>query len=581
MYFRQQSGGFSRMAKELLTNDQIILKSILQQKRAEVAPELSEAKYFEIFVAEQWLKNYDLNYDEIELGNIGDGGDGGIDGLYAFLNGDLVTEDTDTSPYKKDVSLTLYLIQAKTSPGFSETAVDKFVASTRDLLNLSTNLGSLKTVYNADVLKAMGWFRKVHTELAARFPSLTISYVYASQGEEVHDNVRRRVDFLRDTVKQLFSNCSFEFAFVGAPQLLELARQAPKRTYDLRLVENPISAGNVGYLCLVRVADYFDFISLPKDSTRVLNWALFESNVRDYQGATEVNEGIATSLRAKGSEDFWWLNNGVTILSTRGAIVGKTLTLEDPQIVNGLQTSVEVFKYLSTSPDAPDDRNILVRVIVPTVASSRERIIRATNSQTQIPAASLRATDEIHRDIEDHFATAGLFYDRRKNFHKNAGRPKEKIVSIPYLAQAVMAIVLQEPDSSRARPSSLLKSNEDYRRVFNPDYPVDLFLKCARIMKTVESFLRTEDDDEVRLIGRNNVQFHVATLAVAMATGQQTIRPVDMVSLDLGALSEDLLRECRDKVTKAFWDIVEKGDYLPDQLAKSSESTRAVLDLLK
>src|SRR5262245_48700743 len=35
------------------------------------------------------------------------------------------------------------------------------------------------------------------------------------------------------------------------------------------------------------------------------------------------------------------------------------------------------------------------------------------------------------------FETKALFYDRRKNYHKNLGRPKDRVISIPYLAQAV------------------------------------------------------------------------------------------------------------------------------------------------
>ena len=117
-----------------------------------------------------------------------------------------------------------------------------------------------------------------------------------------------------------------------------------------------------------------------------------------------------------------------------------------------------------------------MRVIVPRTESSRDQIIKATNSQTAIPPASLRATERIHRDIEDYFASRGLFYDRRKNYYKNQGRPICDIVSIPFLAQAVLAVALQEPDNSR-RPSSLLKEDVDHERIFNPKLPLDLFRK--------------------------------------------------------------------------------------------------------
>jgi hypothetical protein len=39
-----------------------------------------------------------------------------------------------------------------------------------------------------------------------------------------------------------------------------------------------------------------------------------------------------------------------------------------------------------------------------------------------------------------------------------------------------MAIALQRPNDARAHPSSLLKRNEDYEKVFNRSYPIALYL---------------------------------------------------------------------------------------------------------
>lgn len=60
-------------------NDQIILYSILKEKQKVIAPNYSESEYFEIFTAEEILKDFDLSYEEIQAGIIGGGADGGID----------------------------------------------------------------------------------------------------------------------------------------------------------------------------------------------------------------------------------------------------------------------------------------------------------------------------------------------------------------------------------------------------------------------------------------------------------------------------------------------------------------------
>ena len=69
------------------TNDLILLNQLLDQRLSEIGAGLPESEYFEIFSAEQVLKDDDLSYDELESGIIDGGGDGGIDSIYLFVNG--------------------------------------------------------------------------------------------------------------------------------------------------------------------------------------------------------------------------------------------------------------------------------------------------------------------------------------------------------------------------------------------------------------------------------------------------------------------------------------------------------------
>jgi hypothetical protein len=66
----------------MANNDQIILDQILEQQRIQRSPSASKSNFFETFVAEQVLKDADLSNEEVESGLVGDGGDGGIDGIY-------------------------------------------------------------------------------------------------------------------------------------------------------------------------------------------------------------------------------------------------------------------------------------------------------------------------------------------------------------------------------------------------------------------------------------------------------------------------------------------------------------------
>ncbi|MBI5861835.1 MAG: AIPR family protein [Rugosibacter sp.] len=548
-------------------NDKIILEQIIDQKHKALAATSPKSEFFEIFVAEQVLKDYDLGYDEIESGIVGGGNDGGIDSMYVLVNGELAQEDFDISTLKKGVVIETVIIQAKFTDGFGENAVEKLTAATEDLFNLGKDLDSMKSVFNDGVRSSVANFRRIQAGLASKFPALRFRYIYASKGSDPHPNVQRKSEILGEKLKGLFSNADFSFEFLGAAELLSQARREPPSAHNLTLAENPISSsGDVGYISLVKLRDFDAFI---RDGAGKLRRNLFEANVRDYQGSTAVNEEIGDSLKAKGWEDFWWLNNGVTIVAAKATVSAKTLTLEDPQIVNGLQTSNEIYRYFSEANTAGDERNLLVRVIVPTKPESRDRVIKATNSQTSIPPASLRATDKIHRDIEEHLRPYGLFYDRRKNLHKNEGRPLDQIVGIPLMAQAVMSILLQRPDDARARPSSLLKKDEDYSRVFSTSIPIGVYRVCSTIVRRIDALMRSDATLDAR--ERNNVLFYVAMRVAAIATGKTEPSAVDIAAIDPATVDEDSIRKSLAAV-KTIYDGMGGGD----QIAKGSQLVEAL-----
>lgn len=259
-----------------------------------------------------------------------------------------------------------------------------------------------------------------------------------------------------------------------------MTRDVPTTSRTLDVSESPIGTAAGSYVALVNLKKYFEFIS---ENGKIAK-NIFDSNVRDYQGSVIVNTAIRQTLSDDNSQNFWYLNNGVTIITPKVISSGKQLTIEDPQIVNGLQTSYEIYQHFSNATDSKnEERSLLVRIICEENEAARDKIIRATNSQTAIPPASLRSADEIHRNIEDFLKPNGFFYDRKKNFHRNQGIQVSKIISIPYMAQAMMAITLLKPDSARARPSTLLNSDKDYKAIFSLDKSIDIYLKVIQIIK--------------------------------------------------------------------------------------------------
>jgi hypothetical protein len=275
-----------------------------------------------------------------------------------------------------------------------------------------------------------------------------------------------------------------------------------------------------------------------------------------------VNDQILYTLENPGEEDFWWLNNGITILASRVTPGSKQLLIENPEIVNGLQTSSEVYNYFSQRKPTAEKRTVLIRVIVPKSSESRDKIIRATNSQTQIPSSSLRSTDKIQRDIEEYLKPFGWYYDRRKNYYKNLGKPVDRIISISLLAQSIMSILLLKPDFARARPSTLIREDEDYLKIFNTKYPIALYKIAIEMERLIDKYLRTKLDNGK---DKNNCKYYMLMLCCLECTNKKKPKAEDIEKIKLELLTEDKLEIIFNVVYKTYKDA---GG--TDQAAKGS-----------
>lgn len=560
----------------MASNDKYLLDQLLLENQNRIAPELSESDFFEIFSAELLLKNYGLSYDEIETGIIGGGNDGGIDAIYGFVDDELIVPDSEFSNAK---TIELVVIQAKRTAGYQEGAINSLISTFHDLLDLEADLDSYSGAYNSDLIGFFRTFRAVYRSLITKFPLLSFSFNYVTKGNssEVHPNVDRRTITLRERIQERFSEFEYVFNFYGARDLLELARKQSVPSLNLRITE-ALSAVDGGYVCLVSLQDYFDFITDESDKRRQL---IFDANVREYEGSVEVNKGIRKTLQAGNEEiNFWWLNNGITIVAANATLSSKDLILEDAKVVNGLQTSQEIYRHFSSNPELEDYRLILIRVIKTNKESIRNEIIKATNSQSRIPAYSLRATESIHHDIEQDFLFNGLYYDRQKNFYKNQGKPKNQIISIQYLAQAVGAIILQRANDSRGRPTSLIKSEEIYSQIFNEKYPIDLYLKCARLMRIIDNYLRSEAP-EYASKEKTNLRFPMGMFISAYLVGTVSIRPELFVNTTLDEVDSSLLLSVANHTWQMFEQLKREKSMDGDLVAKNKEFDQVVLDRIK
>ena len=543
-------------------NDQILLTEILRQEAEDFEESLTESDFFEFYSANQLLKEFELSYDEIKAGIAGDSLDGGADSIYVFVNGDLIKEDSNVrEKYKKNPDIELVVLQSKRESGFGEEALLKFSRLSKNLLDLDFEREKYSGRYNEAVLSAFEIFKNTYVALVTKRPSLKVSFYYATMGSEVHGNVRQQADELISDVNEMLPASTVTVDFIGAHELVALSQERPNEVFRLPTVEAPLSTSEKVFIALTNIRDFYTFVS---DENGKLLRHIFESNVRDYQGKTNVNKEIQSTLVGTEGEEFWWLNNGITILGTDATTPGgKELIVHNPQIVNGLQTTSEIHRFFTDNPTriAIENRSVLIRIIVPENEETRDRIIRATNSQSPIPKSSLRATDIIHRSIEDYFKSRSLYYDRRKNYYKNEGRKPKEIISLPFLSQCLMSTLLQRPDSARARPSTLLEDDESYGRLFHQNNSLKTYYIASSWGRGIE--LRLKETKKYETSEISDIKFYVLYYLTCTSFGSlypnsagfNALEDIDLLPEDIDSATEvcyNLYRELggTDKVAK-------------------------------
>jgi hypothetical protein len=555
-------------------NAQILLENLIEQEFQNNDNYSIISDYFEFFSASQILKNQGLSDDEVDNGIVGKGLDGGCDSIYLFLNNLLITPDViDHISAPKDSILEMIIIQSKKTTSFGEAAVMKWKTISGNLLDLSKKITDFMERYNADVLEAFTTFRDTYTRLITSRVKLKFRFYYATLASELHPNVIQQAEELKDTIKGLFPNAVVEVTFVDSDALFDMYNAVIENRVNLRFADIPISPNQKNYVALVDLKSYFNFIVNDEGDVRK---SFFDSNVRDYQGKNNVNNSISETLHRIDNNDFWWLNNGVTVLASEATLVNnRELQIVNPEIVNGLQTSMEIYNYFSQNREAleSEKRSVLLRIIVPDNEESRDQIIFATNNQTNIPKATLRVTDPIHLQIEMYFKSRGLFYDRRKNYYKNQGRKPAEIVGVSFLAQCLITIFLKKPDYARARPSTLLNDEKTYNELYEKNNDLEVFYRVAVLGKKIQKNVRSVSD--YSQAEKSDILYYVLYAVIADVLNKKNITPSDIKNLDMDSVTDTIIENIRNRVYEIYKQHGGNG-----RVAKSAEFIQYIDNML-
>jgi hypothetical protein len=366
-----------------------VVNYLVEDLKKNLGSNLKTDEVFELFVSDLITRDASLSWDEIESGIVDGENDGQIDAIYVLLDDQLLRDkkEFDKAETRRNAVIRVLVHQAKNKASFEENPFAKMRASIEDLFDSARPIKSLARVYNQDVVSQVDLFRSVYLQLQGKNPTVSFDVVVASKGDRRTANARLKSDrtqilkFLRGE----YHRCDADVRFLGARELIDLANKPRFINKTLNFTATPNSDNsNSGWIGLVRLDEFFKFI--VGDDRKLLN-ALLEENVRDFEGDKGVNLDIAGALKSKGKIDFWWLNNGITVLCDEAIPhTPRSFSLDRPLIVNGLQTANMVWQhFVGSRKRIHDSRHVLTKIIKSKDDAVRDQIIRATNRQTPIP----------------------------------------------------------------------------------------------------------------------------------------------------------------------------------------------------
>lgn len=186
---------------------------------------------------------------------------------------------------------------------------------------------------------------------------------------------------------------------------------------------------------------------------------LLERNIRRYLGlhGNRVNEGIRATLHSSQPANFYFFNNGLTLICDKfkyNALQGSDyqVQVENLQIVNGGQTCMTIAKAIeeirnSLFRDVPIEASVLVRLYeLPTDSEDLVlQITHATNSQNPVDLKDLRSNDNQQQRLEADIQGLGFSY-RRKRLDAPA-KPHE--ITSGAAAEAVLAVWRNSPHQAK------------------------------------------------------------------------------------------------------------------------------------
>lgn len=453
--------------------------------------------------------------------------------IYDFDDADFVDGGQDKqidaiSIIQEDGETRLYIIQAKNTSSFeSNIAIQMKNGLDWVFIKPKEKVAGLSNTRMRDQIFE---YRSVQREIGPS--NIYVSIIYATNGltDEASDEFWQEVQEIQDTyVNHPFAD--FTFKPLGASEIVDMlnAQERQNRKIDNTIkitydINNPSlvrhqTEGLKGLVCTTTADEIARIVNADRDGF------IFDLNLRRFLGDKgSVNPDIEkTCSDPNTNHQFWFLNNGITIICDRFEIIlpDGSIQVKNMQIVNGCQTASTLAKAAQKGI-LQGGTHVLLRIYQTDDPSDKEiatKIVVTTNNQNKIGNRDLKANDSIQQDIEERFKSYGYLYERKPNQYVANPRATSNLVATNSLvAQCYLAMVLKKPSDARSRQYKVW--GEYYNSIFH-NRLAEPYILVWLIYQAAKSWISQYKNDENilrRKIAKTGI-FHVARIATYLWRG--------------------------------------------------------------
>jgi len=272
---------------------------------------------------------------------------------------------------------------------------------------------------------------------------------------------------------------------------------------------------------------------------------LLERNIRRYLGlhGNRVNEGIRETLRSDSPQNFYFFNNGLTLICDHfkyNALQGGdyNVQVDNLQIVNGGQTCMTIFKTIEemrlNGRSFPEQASVLVRLYE--LPKNKDdlvlKITHATNSQNPVDLKDLRSKDEKQQKLELSIKDLGFTY-RRKRVDSTT---KSTDITSGTAAEAILSVWRAKPHQAK------FMTREHFGKLYDLIFTDDL--NGAQTIIAVLLY-RISENHRRRPEEKDPLFVRYASCFIAMQMGRRLLKDLN---IDLEKLDHQVFVSARELI---------------------------------